>query len=739
MFNPRPKQREVLAYRQGKMGVSAVPGSGKTQTLSYLAAKIIAEGLIGEGQEVLVVTLVNSAVDNFSNRVSSFVQERGLLPNVNYRVRTLHGLAHDIVRERPALAGLADDFQIMDDVAGQEIVRSAAVAWLKSHPSMFADLLRPDLNDYQYNRAQRDFPVMMESLAGKFIQQAKDLRLPPYRLAYRLEELDEHDPFLDMCITIYSEYQQALSYRGAVDFNDLIVKALLALQSDPDYLDRLRSRWPYILEDEAQDSSRLQEAILRLLAGDGGNWVRMGDPNQAIFETFTTASPEFLRAFLNEDDVEAKELPNSGRSSPLILDLANFLIDWSRNSHPCPAVRDALSLPHIEPTPPGDPQPNPAPEPDGIHLVGTAYSPDEELEAVARSVKHWLREHPGETAAVLVPSNQRGSHLAAVLEQDAIPYMELLRSTVDTRQTAGSLTLILDHLSDPASPVKLARVYKVFRRDERESAADEIKDVTKRLKRLRQVEDFLWPAGGQNWLDEVREEVGDGEEVDHLQAFQRQVQRWQRAILLPIDQLVLSIAQDVFHDAADLALAYRLALALRTRGDLHPEWSLKEYKDELAEIARNKRKFPGFSSDDTGFNPDAHPGKVIVTTAHKAKGLEWDRVYILSVNNYDYPSGEEGDTYIAEKWFFKPGFNLEAEVLARLKALPDGGAVHFVPAGAASIHAREEYAAERLRLLYVGLTRARKDLILTWNTGRRGSLVQATPFAALQAFWEERQ
>ena len=65
MFTPRPKQRDILAYRGGRMGVSAVPGSGKTQILSLLAAQIIASGTLQDDQEVLVVTLVNSAVDNF--------------------------------------------------------------------------------------------------------------------------------------------------------------------------------------------------------------------------------------------------------------------------------------------------------------------------------------------------------------------------------------------------------------------------------------------------------------------------------------------------------------------------------------------------------------------------------------------------------------------------------------------------------------------------------------------------
>ena len=97
------------------MGVSAVPGSGKTHTLSALAAQLVAGGALADDQEVLIVTLVNSAVDNFARRVDEFVVARGLLPHVGYRVRTLHGLAHDIVRERPGLLGLSNEFQIADE------------------------------------------------------------------------------------------------------------------------------------------------------------------------------------------------------------------------------------------------------------------------------------------------------------------------------------------------------------------------------------------------------------------------------------------------------------------------------------------------------------------------------------------------------------------------------------------------------------------------------------------------
>ena len=72
-FEPRRKQQEVLAYTAGKMGVSAVPGSGKTVTLSALAAKLVVSEQLDDDQEVLLVTLVNSAVDNFAAQVAGFV------------------------------------------------------------------------------------------------------------------------------------------------------------------------------------------------------------------------------------------------------------------------------------------------------------------------------------------------------------------------------------------------------------------------------------------------------------------------------------------------------------------------------------------------------------------------------------------------------------------------------------------------------------------------------------------
>ncbi|MHB1482976.1 MAG: UvrD-helicase domain-containing protein, partial [Bellilinea sp.] len=292
MFNPRPKQQEVLAYTGGFMGVSAVPGSGKTHTLSRLAADLIASDALADDQEILVVTLVNSAVDNFSSRIAAFMKEYGLLPELGYRIRTLHGLAHDIVRERPELAGLSDRFTIVDERETNEILGNAVRGWLRSHPDFYDTWTDPETNLDANPHLYQKWEEGLISLAGNFISQAKDLQATPQILTDSLDKAKIRHPLLDFGLDIYISYQQALAYRSAVDFSDLIRLALKVLQSDPEFLTRLRRRWPYILEDEAQDSSLLQEEILSLLAGDGGNWVRVGDPNQAIYETFTTASPE---------------------------------------------------------------------------------------------------------------------------------------------------------------------------------------------------------------------------------------------------------------------------------------------------------------------------------------------------------------------------------------------------------------------------------------------------------------
>ncbi|MCA9903953.1 MAG: ATP-dependent helicase [Anaerolineae bacterium] len=735
MFRPRPKQAEVLAYEQGKMGVSAVPGSGKTSTLSYLAARLVAVADLEEHQEILIVTLVKSAVGNFAGAMARYLREEfNLLPGLGYRVRTLHSLANDIVRERPGLVGLADDFKVIDEREAADILQEAVETWARANATASDPYLADEHFANNYVRSNR-WPELLNEVAASFIKQAKDLQLSADQLR-RLRSRNSDDLSLaDMCIAIYDQYERGLAYRGAVDFQDLIRLALRILQLDPQYLERLRYRFPYILEDEAQDSSKLQEDILRLLAGDGGNWVRVGDPNQAIYETFTTANPKYLRDFLDEPDVQARTLPNSGRSTRSIIDLANHLIDWSL-AHPNTAIRakQPLTEPQIEPTPPGDPQGNPPDNPDAVFLSGQKFSPDEERQAIIRSLKNWLPDNQDKTVAVLLPINSSGASMVQTLRKEGIAYVENLRSTTGTRAVVGSLLRVLEYLTEPKSGDALAQAYRVWQRDARgdEDAELTIESIVKALRKLETVEDFLAPRAA-DWLEQEVPPEENSALHEHLVAFRGLVRRWQAAADLPVDQLILTISGDLFTLESEIATAYSVALYLRRFADLHPEARLPEFVDELTAIAKGQRNFSGIGEDDDAFEPDRHKGVVTVTTMHKAKGLEWDRVYLVSVNNYDYPSADPFDSFIGEKWFIRDSLNLQAEALAQLNSV--AGGVLFTE-GEATQQERIKYAAERLRLLYVGMTRAKRELIVTWNTGRRGEQVEARPLAALRGWWE---
>lgn len=741
MISLRPEQEKILVYTHEKMGISAVPGSGKTYTLSLLAADLLKRGLLDIDQEVLVVTLVNSAVDNFYLRVNQFVSEEGLVPFIGYRVRTLHGLAYDIVRERPSLVGLSEDFSIIDEREANAIIRDAVLVWLHSHPDVMEGYLNLELKIGQLERVRRrDLRELLFEIAVSFIRMAKNIRKSPDQIRERLDALPVPLQLAEMGCEIYTDYQRSLAYRGSVDFDDLIILALLALESDEEFLERLRYRWPYVLEDEAQDSSLLQEAILAKLVGDGGNWVRVGDPNQAIFETFTTADPRYLREFIDREDVINKTLSISGRSTPSIVFLANEFACWTHKNHQVAEVRDALQDdPRIKPTLPDDPQSNPEDDPSQIHLIYTNYTSQDEVSAVADSLTRWLPDHEDWTVAVLVPRNKRGKDLGEELKRRKVDYDDsLLRTTSKTRHSAGVLGHILAYLSDPGSNKKLIKVFKhwSFISEQGEKNNDRTIKTIELLQKISHLEDFISPDPGKDWLEELDLQSKDSEIFEILIEFREEVRKWQTSVLLPIDQLVLTLAQDFFSEPNELAMAHKLAILLRQASNSNPSWRLPQLTEELNVIARNERRFLGFSAQDSGFDPEQYKGKVVITTMHKAKGLEWDRVYLMSVNNYNFPSGVGDEGYIAEKWFIRDKLNLQAETLAQLETAFSSDDYDWYREGDATKRARIDYVRERLRLLYVGITRAKKELVITWNKGRRKNQQVALSFAALGSIWE---
>ena len=297
-------------------------------------------------------------------------------------------------------------------------------------------------------------------IANTVIRNAKELRAPPHELQAKLRKQSGAWPLLQFGLHVYADYQRSLFMRGAVDFDDLIVLALQALDADENYLQRLQIRWPYVLEDEAQDSGLLQETMLRKLTAGHRNWVRVGDPNQAINTTFTSANVRFLQRFVADADTLAVDLPNSGRCAQPIMDLANYLSEWSRNRHPVLPPAFALTPPAIEPTPLGDPQPNPEPGNPAVYLFDRALTPEEETHIVVASLQRWLPQNPTKTVAVLVPENSRGFNMTEALQNAQLPFDDsLLRSDTATRAAAQALSTVLNYITHPEEARHLEPVW----------------------------------------------------------------------------------------------------------------------------------------------------------------------------------------------------------------------------------------------------------------------------------------
>ena len=197
-----------------------------------------------------------------------------------------------------------------------------------------------------------------------------------------------------------------------------------------------------------------------------------------------------------------------------------------------------------------------------------------------------------------------------------------------------------------------------------------------------------------------------------------------------MDELLLTLGNDLFSTPADLALTHRLAVLLAKLGNENPTWRLPDLAGELENIAQNRRRILGFTEEGLGYEPK--PGQVTVATMHAAKGLEWDRVYLTAVNNFGFPSGSANDKYRSERWYVRNSLNLVAETSAQIRQLHMGSLDEYQDSKATE-QARIDLAAERLRLFYVGITRARRELIITYNTGRNAERDPNQPALAFQA------
>ena len=755
-FTPRPEQADVLSYNGGTMGISAVPGSGKTFTLSALAADLIEKLIRSQNdgpdqepdQEILIVTFSNAAALNFSARIAAFLAERGLLPGIGYKVCTLHSMALDIIRGHTRQLGIEDDFTVLDETGTQALLQRSVDLWLDADQRETFDRvinpgLRPETQDEKYREHWRED---VTDIVRNVISQAKDYHITPEELRKNTELTDDRfaRPLLEMVCDIYGFYQTQLRNYPAMDFADLMFYAYRLLDTDPGYLAYLQHRWPYVLEDEAQDSSLIQEEVLRLLTAKSGNWVRVGDPNQAINETFTTANPKYLRSFLDHAD-RPLTLKTAGRSQRSVLVQANRLVQYVVDAHPNPKCRDGLAPTYISMTKMNDRQGNPPDDPKRIVYDPQIYSTRDEVDTISRLAVRHAQEHPNETVVILTPSNDYGKEFVDRLSTFPVEVVEVLKSTQKARASADVIASVLDWLSLPLNKKYCLALFRLLY-SEREKGefyltAEDQERCLSILEQIEHPEDFFYPESDE--AVSALAETWDADELllQTLFRFRYFLRRWLNARFLPIDQLILLIGQDLFTTSDDLCSAGQIGLLLAQTVRMNPELSLSSMAGEVRKIAANANLYAGLRGSDSQFDPNDYPGKIVVTTYHKAKGLEWDQVFMTSCNSYDFPDGNEAQ-YGNRRYkprYVRENLDLQAEILQALKVIsfPELG-LHYRK-GDGSRDAWLDSVKERLRLLYVGITRAKRGLYISYNSGRFGNVTESYVIGQLRQAWQHRK
>ncbi len=287
-----PAQAEAVTFTDGPLLVIAGAGSGKTRVLTHRIAYLI-RALNVSPFEVLAITFTNKAADEMKQRVARLV---GPIAEKMW-VSTFHSACVRMLRRDADRLGFPSSFAIYDQADARRLV-GYVIRDLNLDPKKFP----PRSVHATISAAKNDFIS-----ASEYSDRAATI-------------------FERKIADVYRDYQERLVRAGAMDFDDLLTNAVALLQRNPDVLDHYRGRFKHILVDEYQDTNRVQNELVLLLAAEHHNVCVVGDTDQSIYR-FRGADirniMEFEEAF---PDATVVVLEQNYRSTQTILDAANAVI-----------------------------------------------------------------------------------------------------------------------------------------------------------------------------------------------------------------------------------------------------------------------------------------------------------------------------------------------------------------------------------------------------------------------------
>lgn len=292
------QQREAVLATQGPVLVLAGAGTGKTRVITYRVAYLIEQGT--PPHDILAVTFTNKAADQMKQRIGDLVRASGQDASEAW-ISTFHSFCARLLRREASRAGLPRDFAIYDDDDQARAVK-LAIQNLKMGEKEFAP------------RAVRDR-----------ISHAKNHNVTPAQM-----EAESQDPLTRKIAAIFGEYEQVLRKGSALDFDDLLLRAVRLLRENADVRERWSQRLRFIQVDEFQDTNASQEELVRLLAGKERNVCVVGDEDQSIYSWRGAVSGNFQRFLEDFPGGRTIRLEENYRSTQTILDAAGGVVQKNR-------------------------------------------------------------------------------------------------------------------------------------------------------------------------------------------------------------------------------------------------------------------------------------------------------------------------------------------------------------------------------------------------------------------------
>ncbi|WP_165480401.1 ATP-dependent helicase, partial [Clostridioides difficile] len=442
-INYREDQIPIINYDNGTMAVPAVPGAGKTFIITNLVAKLLLEQK-HKGGKILILTYMNSAVNNFKGRIRKILEENKIDDTNSYEVMTIHSLAVKIIKEKPEVVMLSEDFNIADDLQKSIILNECISRFrFEGGERAFRWFLKEQKDERWKEITLEAWERGFFEFAGNAISELKYKGISPDNLEEILSR--GHKGMLKIILPIYKLYDRKLKQNGLLDYDDILILAEKTLSLDEGLRKKFQTRYKYIFEDECQDSNEIQGNIIKIISSENKNLVRVGDINQSITGTFSSSDPKFFKEFINSADF-CYRMDMSNRSSKDILDLANTLVKYVTKEFRQKECRHALEDMQIKTVPNGmGYKENPNPEHYNIN-VKWYESWKIEIEQTARYVKGIKNKYPDKSIGILVPFNEQVTQVAKELRENNLTFEELGPNSLNKRKVINNIAYIIDFM-----------------------------------------------------------------------------------------------------------------------------------------------------------------------------------------------------------------------------------------------------------------------------------------------------